>query len=178
MPCWQQLFPDVSVSFKLINEQQLQKKLQKTTLTLHVGPDMPHNNQETWPLSGWDVNRWPRCWPTVSLAIGNTKPGGSDWFSRTRTAGEAGWREKQGEGNSQRWRDTQTHQTDTDTHVSVRPQTQWHARTRAQAQIVSTGASTAISTNETVRSFMRSKLQTEFILLDQGWILVPGNAEL
>lgn len=51
-------------------------------------------------------------------------------------------------------------------------------RTRAQAQIVSTGASTAISTNETVRSFMRSKLQTEFILLDQGWILVPGNAEL
>lgn len=40
------------------------------------------------------------------------------------------------------------------------------------------GASTAISTNETVRSFMRSKLQTEFILLDQGWILVPGNAEL
>lgn len=48
----------------------------------------------------------------------------------------------------------------------------------AQAQIVSTGASTAISTNETVRSFMRSKLQTEFILLDQGWILVPGNAEL
>lgn len=133
MPCWQQLFPDVSVSFKLINEQQLQKNSKKTTLTLHVGPDMPHNNQETWPLSGWDVNRWPRCWPTVSLAIGNTKPGGSDWFSRTRTAGEAGWREKQGEGNSQRWRDTQTHQTDTDTHVSVRPQTQWHARTHTRS---------------------------------------------
>lgn len=175
MPCWQQLFPDVSVSFKLINEQQLQKNSKKQLLLFMLALTCPITTRKR---DLWVGEMWPRCWPTVSLAIGNTKPGGSDWFSRTRTAGEAGWREKQGEGNSQRWRDTQTHQTDTDTHVSVRPQTQWHARTRAQAQIVSTGASTAISTNETVRSFMRSKLQTEFILLDQGWILVPGNAEL
>lgn len=66
-------------------------------------------------------------------------------------------------------------QTDTDTHVSV-----WTTDTHAheQSQIVSTDGSAAISTNETVGSFTQWKLQTEFILLDQGWILVPGNVDL
>lgn len=158
MPCWQQLFPDVSVSFKLINEQQLQKNAKKQLLLFMLALTCPitTRKRDLWVGEMWTGD------PAADERQGRLVGGKSRERGIPRDEGIR----------------RHTRQTQTRTWVCARRRNDTHARTRAQAQIVSTGASTAISTNETVRSFMRSKLQTEFILLDQGWILVPGNAEL